>query len=353
MSAKEPETPPLGFGIVGLGLIANFHVRAIAEAGGAKLAGVADTIEARARQFAEANGVPFWTTQVEELVARPDIDVVCITTPSGLHLEPALAAIRAGKHVIVEKPLEITVERIDQMLRAADAAGVRVAAIFQSRFGSGAKTVKAAIDSGRFGRLVLASAYVKWYRKPEYYRGWKGTLSIDGGGALMNQGIHAVDLLQWFAGLPAEVFGWTTRRVHTGIEAEDTVTAALRFPGGALGTIEATTAAYPGWSRRIEICGESGSVVLEDDTIVRWEFRVPQPGDEAILNSAPDRRMGSGAAAPDQISHYGHLLQIRDLIESVRSGRPLAVDGRAARNGVALIRAVYESAARGTPIALR
>ena len=353
MNASGPETPPLGFGIVGLGMIANYHARAIAEAGGARLMGVAGRDAAKARQFAEAKGVPFWTTRIEELVLRPDIQVICIATPSGLHLDPVLAALRAGRHVIVEKPLEITVERVDEMIRAADAAGVRLAAIFQSRFGTGAGTVKAAIDSGRFGRMVLASAYVKWHMKPEYYKGWKGTLSIDGGGALMNQGIHAVDLLQWFAGLPAEVFGWTTRRVHTGIEAEDTVTAALRYPGGALGTIEATTAAYPGWSRRIEICGENGSAALEDDRIVRWEFRVPQPGDEAVLRAEPDEKMRSGSAAPDQISHYGHMLQIRDLIESVRSGRPLAVDGRAARNGVALIRAVYESAAKGIPVALR
>jgi len=332
-------------------MIANYHARAIAEAGGARLAGIAGTVEGRARQFAEKNNVPFWTTKIEELAARPDIQVICITTPSGFHLEPALAALSAGKHVIVEKPLEITVERVDQMVQAAEAAGLRLAAIFQSRFGAGAKTVKSAIDSGRFGRLVLASAYVKWHRKPEYYQGWKGTLALDGGGALMNQGIHAVDLLQWFAGLPAEVFGWKARCVHTKIEAEDTVTATLRFPGGAIGTIEATTAAYPGWSRRIEICGERGSVALEDDRIVRWEFQSPEPGDEAILKAAPDEKMGSGAAAPDQISHYGHLLQIRDMIESVRSGRPLAVDGRAARNAVAIIRAIYESAEKRKPVA--
>ena len=351
MIAKEPEAPPLGFGIVGTGMIAGFHARAIAEAGGARLTGVAGRVGEKTRQFAETRGVPFWTTRIEDLVARPDVQVVCITTPSGFHLDPALAAIRAGKHVIVEKPLEITVERVDEMIHAADTAGVRLAAIFQSRFGAGAKAVKAAIDAGRFGRLVLASAYVKWHRKPDYYQGWKGTLAIDGGGALMNQGIHAVDLLQWFAGLPAEVFGRTARRVHTGIEAEDTVTAALRFPSGALGSIEATTAAYPGWSRRIEICGENGSVALEDDGIARWEFRVPDPGDAAVCKAAAAEKMGSGSAAPDQISHLGHLLQIRDMIESVRSGRPLAVDGRAARNGVALVRAVYESAAKNRPVA--
>jgi predicted dehydrogenase len=169
----------------------------------------------------------------------------------------------------------------------------------------------------------------------------------------MNQGIHAVDLLQWFAGLPSEVSGWTTRCAHKGIEAEDTACAVLRYPGGALGAIEATTAAYPGWSRRIEICGENGSVSLEDDRIARWEFRVAQPEDEAILNAAPDEKMRSGSGSPTQISHYGHLLQIRDLIDSLRTGRPLAIDGRSARNAVALIRAVYESAAQRAPVTVR
>src|SRR5437016_6619517 len=130
--------------------------------------------------------VPFSTTKIEELVTRPDIDIVCVTTPSGAHLEPALTAIRAGKHLVIEKPIEITTERVDEMLRAADAKGVKVAAIFQSRFGHGARTVKAAVEAGRFGRLVLCSAYVKWYRAPDYYRGWKGTLKLDGGGAVMN-----------------------------------------------------------------------------------------------------------------------------------------------------------------------
>jgi UDP-N-acetyl-2-amino-2-deoxyglucuronate dehydrogenase len=213
--------------------------------------------------------------------------------------------------------------------------------------------VKAAIDAGRFGRLVLASAYVKWHRTEAYYRdSWHGTAALDGGGALMNQGIHAVDLLQWFAGLPAEVFGWTTRRVHTGIECEDTACAALRFPGGALGAIEASTALYPGWSRRLEICGELGSAALEDDRIAKWDFRVPQPEDEGIRTGAPDESMRSGSGAPNQISHQGHRLQIQDLIDALRENRPLAVDGRGARHAIAVIRAIYDSAASGRPVAL-
>src|SRR6185436_10463898 len=229
------------------------HAQAIAQLKGAKLAGMADVVPEAVKRLSDKHKVPFSTTNIDELLKRPDVNIVCVTTPSGAHLEPALAAVRAGKHVVVEKPIEITTERADELLRAADAAGVKVSPIFQARFGEGARTIKAAIDAGRFGRLVLASAYVKWHRSREYYTGWKGSLQLDGGGALINQAIHGIDLLQWFAGLPSEVFSWNTRRVHTGIEGEDTATAALRYPNGALGAIEASTAAWSGWQRRIEI----------------------------------------------------------------------------------------------------
>jgi len=340
----------LGFGIIGSGMIADYHARAINDAGGARLVGVAGRNAATAQALAEKHGAAFHTTDVAALCARDDIHVVCITTPSGAHLEPALTAIAAGKHVVIEKPLEITVERVDRLLAAAKAAGVVVAPIFQARFGTGAQRIKAALDAGRFGHLVLASAHVKWFRAPEYYRGWKGTLALDGGGATMNQAIHGLDLLQWFAGLPAEVFGHTTRRVHTGIEAEDTSAAVLRYPDGALGTIEASTAAYPGWSRRIEICGEHGAVRLDDDTITKWDFRDSQPEDEAIRRAAADTAMGSGASDPKAISHQGHLRQIQDLVNHLRAGTPLGINGPEARNAVSLICALYESARTGRAV---
>ncbi|HSY54606.1 MAG TPA: Gfo/Idh/MocA family oxidoreductase [Opitutaceae bacterium] len=345
-------SPTVGFGIIGVGMIAGYHAQAIREARGAALVGIAGRSEEKVRAFAEKHHIPFSTTRIEELVARPDIQVICVATPSGAHLEAARAAIRAGKHVVIEKPLEITVERADEILRAADAAGVRVAPIFQARFGEGARTVKAALDAGRFGRLVLCSAYVKWQRTAAYYQGWKGTLALDGGGVLINQAIHAIDLLQWFAGLPAEVFAWKTLRVHTGIEGEDTACAALRFAHGGLGVIEASTALYPGWQRRIEICGEHGSVALEDDVITRWDFRMPLLGDDAVRAAKTDDRMRSGAGAPDSISHHGHLRQIQDLIDALHSGRPLAIDGHEARKTVVFIRALYASAERGEPVKL-
>lgn len=342
----------IGYGICGLGMVANFHAEALSLVMGAKLLAVASRQADKRAAFAAKHKVPVAVATMEELVAQPDIDAVCITTSSGAHLEPALTAIRAGKHVMIEKPVEITIPRADEILRAADAAGVRVGAIFQGRFGDGARTVKAAVAAGRLGRLVLATATVKWHRTAQYYTGTRGSFSADGGGALMAQGIHAVDLLQWFAGLPAEVFGWSTRRVHTGIEAEDTLTAALKFPSGALGSIEASTALWPGWRRRIELCGEHGSIALEDDHITHWEFREPQPGDAEILAAKDSAALGSGASAPSAISVVGHQRQLQDFTDALRTGRAPALDGAEGRKAVALVRAIYDSAATGQPVKL-
>ncbi len=343
---------PVGFGIIGTGLIADYHAQALTRVDGAHLVGAADTVAERVERFRARHGVGFATTDVSALLARPDIHVVCVTTPSGAHLEPALAAIQAGKHVVVEKPMEITLDRVDRILGAADAAGVCVTPIFQARFGDGARTTKAALDAGRFGRLVLCSAYVKWHRGADYYRGWKGTLALDGGGAVMNQSIHAIDLLQWLAGMPTEVFGWKTRRVHTGIEAEDTACAALRFASRALGTIEASTALWPGWSRRLELCGEHGSVVLEEDRIARWEFRETRPEDDAVRAAGAANALGSGASDPGAISYEGHRRQLQDLVDALRENRPPTLDGREGRKAVALIRALYASAESGVPVAI-
>ena len=339
----------LGFGFIGAGAIANFHARAVAAAQGARLVGVASRRRSTAETFAQEHGISFASDSVAELLAQPGLDAVCITTPSALHLEPALAAIRAGKHLMIEKPLDSTVEGTDHILAEAGKAGVRVGSIFQARFGDAARELKNAVEAGRFGRMVLASCYVKWNRTAEYYTGWKGKLSEDGGGALINQAIHGVDLLQWFAGMPVEVFAWTTRRVHR-IESEDTCVAALKFGSGALGTIEASTALWPGFSRRIEICGEHGSAVMEDDDITRWEFRVAQPADEKIRAMRESAAMGSGAAAPMNIRIEGHQRQIQDFIDGIRERRPFFIEGREARKAVALVRAIYDSAQSGRPV---
>ena len=343
---------PIRFGIVGTGAIAPFHAKAIQAIEGAQLVGVASRTLESAQRFAREHQIPFVAADATQLAQHADIDAIAITTPSALHREPALAAIAAGKHLMIEKPIDATVEGIDEILAAAKKRGVLVASIFQARFGDGARALKSALDAGRFGRLVLCSAYVKWHRTDEYYVGWKGKLALDGGGAVINQAIHAVDLLQWFAGMPSEVFAWTTRCVHTKIESEDTACAALRFPNGALGTIEASTALWPGWSRRVEICGEFGSAAMEDDDIARWDFRNAQPEDEAIRHTRESGAMGSGASAPMAIGFEGHLRQFEDFVEAIRENRAPIIDGYEARKAVALVRAIYDSAERGTVVRL-
>jgi predicted dehydrogenase len=345
-------SPPLGFAIVGTGMIAGYHAQAIQQTPGARLVAVVSRTPEKGRAFAERYAIPVLVESVAQAVARDDVHAVTVTTPSGAHLEPALTSIQAGKHVIVEKPLETTPARVDRLLAAASERRVKLAGIFQGRFGAGARRVKAALDAGRFGRLVLASAYVKWYRSAEYYTTpWKGRWELDGGGALMNQAIHGVDLLQWFAGLPEEVSGWMTRRVHHGIEADDTTVASLRFPSGALGTIEATTATWPGWSRRIELCGELGAVCLEDDRITRWDFQRFEAGDEQALAPAGDA-LGSGAGAASGISIEGHLRQLSDFVDAINSDRAPSIDGHEGRKAVALVHAIYESARRGVAVRL-
>ena len=343
---------PLGFGIVGLGMIAEFHAQALEQVPGAELRGIASRNADKVAAFATKHKVPFHTTDVAALVARPDIDVICITTPSGAHLEASLAVIRAGKHLVIEKPIEIDTARTDQILAAAEKAGVRIAPIFQGRFGDGARTVKAAVDAGRLGRLVLVSNYVKWHRTAQYYTPPRGLRANDGGGAVINQAIHGLDLLLWFVGLPAEVFAWQANRVHTKIEVEDTAVAALKFPNGALGAFEASTALWPGWSRRHELCGENGSIVLEDDRIVRWEFRDALPGDDAIRAAGTANALGSGASDPKAISTEGHRRQLQDFTDAIRENRPHALNGREGRKAVAFVQAIYQSAASGKPVKL-
>lgn len=338
-------TQPVRFAIIGTGNIAGFHADAIKQVPAAQL--VAAFSRGNPAPFAEKYGCDA-VKSLEALLAREDVDAVCITTPSGAHGDPAIAAMRAGKHVLCEKPLEITPQRIDDMLACSVETGRILAAVFQSRFGQGAQTVRQAVEQGRFGRITLASAYIKWWRTQQYYDSgaWRGTWDLDGGGALMNQGIHAIDLLQWLVGLPTQVQASTATLAHDRIAVEDTAVATLRYANGALGVIEGATSAYPGWTKRIEISGDKGSVILEDDNIKFWQFENELPGDAAIRTGG-GANIGGGAANPLAISTEGHRRQIEDLCAAIKEKRQPAIAGRDARNAVALITAIYESARTG------
>lgn len=341
-----------GFAIAGCGMIARFHAKAIADIPGAKIKALVGREKSSAEKLAaelKLEGV-VCTSSLDEALRSPGVDALIVTTPSGAHMEPALAAAAAGKHVIVEKPLEITAERCDRIIAACDKAGVKLCTIFPSRFGDANRELKSAIDAGRFGRLTLGETTVKWWRSQEYYDegGWKGTQALDGGGALMNQGIHNVDLLLWMMGPVASVAGFTAMLAHERIEVEDTAVAALRFQSGALGVIQATTSVWPGLAKTIAIHGDAGSVEIEQDDLLRWEFKAAKESDEATrLRFAAKTGASGGSSNPAAISHTGHTRQLADFIEAVRTGRAPLVDGSEGRKAVALIEAIYRSQATG------
>ena len=345
--------PQHGFGIVGCGMIAEYHTLAINEIEGARVVAAFSRSASNGAKIATlAGGDCRVYDDLDAMLAHPGLDVVCICTPSGAHLEPSVKAARAGKHVVVEKPLEITLSRCDAIIDACDAAGVRLGAIFPSRFSPANLALKAAIDLGRFGRLTLGDTSVKWWRSQDYYDsgGWRGTRDLDGGGALMNQAIHNVDLLQWLMGDVASVRAITATLAHERIEVEDVAVAALRFANGALGMIEATTAAFPGLLKRTEIHGDAGSARVEQDDVTLWEFAHPLPSDAALqaARSAPN----SGASDPRAISHAGHRDQLIDFLRAIDEGRPALIDGREGRKAVEIIRAIYKSAESGQSVSL-
>ena len=344
----------VGFGIIGCGMISRFHARAIADVRGTKLVACYDRAPQSAHKLADEVGCTPYES-LAEMLADPAVDAVTIGTPSGAHLEPGLAAAKAGKHVLVEKPLEITLKKCDRLIAACEKHDVQLGTIFPSRFHDSSVKLKRAVDKGRFGRLTVADAYVKWYRSQQYYDSgaWRGTWALDGGGALMNQAIHTVDLLAWLAGPVKEVYARTATLAHERIEVEDTAVATLEFESGALGVIEATTAAYPGYLKRIELHGSEGSAVLEEEDLKKWDFAKNLKQDQAIRDAMnASRSTGGGAADPAAIGHHGHAEIIRDFVKAINQDRPPAVDGHEGRRSVEIILAIYKSATTNKPVPL-
>ncbi len=343
-----------GFGIIGCGMISDFHAAAISELEHGQLVGVSSRNTDNAKRLTDKYNVEGYS-DYNELLKRSDLDIVCICTPSGAHLEPAIATAEAGKHVVVEKPLEITLQRCDEIIQACDETGVQLCAIFNSRFTEGAELVKSTIESGRFGKLTLGDAYIKWFRSQEYYDsgGWRGTWDLDGGGALMNQSIHAIDLLQYFMGPVKSVQAFTDTLAHERIEVEDVAVAALRFENGALGVIEGTTAAYPGMFKKTEICGTKGTAILEEEDIVKWEFDPELPEDSQIREKfAQQTDTGGGASDPRAINHANHRRQLENLINGLENDATILVDGREGRKAVEIILAIYQSSREGRIVEL-
>jgi len=331
------------FAIVGCGTIAPMHAEAIGRVEGAALVAVTSRRAEQARVFADARGLA-WEPDLPSLLRRADVDAVIICTPSGLHADMAVAAMRAGKHAIVEKPLAITLEQADVMLAAARETGRALAVISQLRFAPDVAEVKRAVIEGRLGRLFLADLSMKYFRSQAYYdsAGWRGTWAMDGGGALMNQGIHGVDLLLWLAGGPRKIYGHASTLART-IEVEDTAVAVAELEGGCLATITGTTSVTPGFPRRLALHGQRGSIVLEETRIVTWQI-------EGEPERTPTAAPTIGAAnVPTAVGIDEFASQYRAIVGSLRDGRLPPVSADEGRRAVAAVLAIYESSRTGRP----
>lgn len=338
----------LRFGIVGCGVIGPFHAKAISSLPDAQLVAVADIEPEKARKLAEQYGVTPYSS-LEDMLSRERLDVVDVCTPSGMHGEHACQAMRAGCHVIVEKPMEITMQRIDEMLRTRQETERKLAVISQHRFDEASMAVHQLIEEQAFGRLVLGNAVIPWWRSQQYYDSgaWRGTWALDGGGVLMNQSIHSIDVLQWLMGRVKSIYAYTDTLVHR-METEDVAVAVLRFANGALGTIAATTGAYPGVTTRIEVFGDRGSAVIEDDRLTylhlaRDDKQEAGPYGGGAKKTEAQKSAEAAAQNPAALLGETHALQIADMIRAIReNGTPL-VDGNAGRHPVEIILGIYES----------
>lgn len=334
------------FGIIGCGVIAPWHAKGITNAPNASLAAVCDVVEGKAGKLSSEFGDPPVYTDYRRMLEDDVVDAVCVCTPSGLHAAVGVEAAQAGKHILSEKPLDITLENIDRFIQTADDSGVKLACIFQRRTSPMWQAVREAVQGGAIGRLILADAYLKYYRSQEYYNsaGWRGTWELDGGGALMNQGVHCVDLMRWIAGEPESVYALTGHLARE-IEVEDTACAVVKYSTGAFGVIEGTTSVWQGMDHRLEFHGETGNILVRGEQIVRWETR---DGAEIPDFSASDGT-GGAVANPADIGTEGHRIQIEDLADAILNDREPMITGRQARGAVELILGIYESSKQGTP----
>ena len=335
----------LKIGIVGLGNIADIHAQAIKETSNAELISAYSSSEDKAGAFADKysiNGFSDW----DKFINDPNLDAVSICTPNGTHLDFGEKAAKAGKHVIVEKPIEVTLERARKLIDVCRENDVQLAVIYQTRFMDKIGELKHFIDNGGLGELVMGDAYVKWYRSQEYYDSgaWRGTIALDGGGVLINQAIHTVDLLQWLMGDVDTVFGQTGTFTHD-LEGEDNAVAALRFKNGAIGVIEASTSVQPAQARKLEIHGEKGTIVIEDDDV---KILLEDGNSADISDSSEEKKESSGASSPlGGFSIIPHKNQFEAIADAIEKNETPLVSGEESLKSLAIVLAVYESARTG------
>lgn len=326
-------------GFTGGGNITETHIRAAAAAG-LNIAAIYGTNSAKVGTLAQKyGGEPY--SDFDRFLSHRPLDIVMLGSPSALHSDEGIAAAQCGLHVLTEKPIDVTVKRADALIKAARADGVKLGVFFQDRLKPDILRVKDWINSEKLGRPILVEAAVKWYRPPEYYSGskWRGTLALDGGGALMNQGIHTVDLLIYLLGDITRVQSVTKTALHH-IESEDTCVATLEFANGTVGALHATTAAFPGYPRRVEITGTEGTVRIEQDRITRLDLRNPS----ALADEIEPADQNASASSPVVGDIRGHQRIIEDFVQAIETGRDPVCGGEEGRRSVAVVEAIYQAA---------
>ena len=335
----------IGWGLIGCGGISGAHGRAVKELEGVKLVACCDVIleraESRAAEFGDSDTGVY--TDIEKMVSDPSVDAVSICTPSGMHADNGIIAAQAGKHILSEKPIDVVLRKIDEVIAAAEENNVKLGCIFQRRTYEASKQVREAVRNGKLGKLVVGDAYQKFYRAHDYYASgdWRATWELDGGGCLMNQGVHGIDLLLYIMG-DIKRLNARCRTLVRNIEVEDTAMASVEFVNGALGIIECTTSVAPGMGSKTEISGDRGTIALEGDKITTWDI----PGEEDVeTEEQTDKGAASDAAAG--FGGTGHIFHIHDLCEAIRNDREPLIPGREARRAVEVIKAIYRSSRLG------
>jgi len=338
----------INFGIIGCGMIAKWHVDALNTIADACILGVYDINKTDAQKFASVYGLNIYDS-IEDLLSDKDIDVINICTPSGLHGPLAVAVANAGKHIVVEKPMAITTEQIHEIMKACKENNVKLCSISQLRFTPAIQKTKELVQSGKLGQILCGDIYMKYHRSKEYFStsSWRGTKAMDGGGALMNQGIHGIDLLQYIMGPVKSVFAKSKTLVHN-IEVEDTLAAIVEYSSGALGVIQATTSIYPGYSRRLEINGQRGSVVLIEDSISKWDIEGEDSPEDIVLNQSAYQASND----PTAFSIDGHIHQLTDMVNAIQNDTKPFVDQYEGKKAIDIILAIYKSAEIGLPVEL-
>lgn len=355
-TATEAEETPLGFGVVGLGM-GKHHCRSVTAANGARLVAICDVRRGLADEVAALYGCKAYY-ELDDMLLDPEIDVVNIALPTGMHADAGIKAAQAGKHIICEKPLDVNLDKADALIAAARAQKVKLCGIFQRRLHPLSQRIRETVQSGRLGRIYYADIHLYWWRAQSYYdggwpAGWHGTWGLDGGGSVMNQGVHSVDFIQWAIGPVKRLVARTGTFAHN-IECEDVGMALIEFENGAIGNIVCTTSAYPGFNNDVHIFGANGSIIVRNDgEVVNWRIKGPdEAAEEAEMKRLYPGGKDNPSADPMAVSFDGHTQEIEDMVRAIREDRPPIIPGEQARHAIEIILGIQKSAETGQWVTL-